>query len=347
MKARGAAVAAGAVAVAGLWAGTRASPAFYSGYLAAFFFWLYAPLGALAWLCCFELTGGRWGLAARPALRAAAATLPWLTLMFVPVACGLGRLYPWTHQPVPSGPYLNAGWFLARAVLYFAIWNALARLCARAPFSAAGGWIVALCLTVTFSSVDWVMSFDSAWKSTIFGFIVWTGQGLTAMALCGLCIGLALRGRALDEEERVVLGDVGNLMLAAVMLWAYCEFSQYLIIWSGNIPAEAVWYVHRARGGWRWLASTGALAGLGLPFFFLLFRVIKRSPIGLAAVSLLVLALRGMETAWLVLPDAPGGLARIWLFLACAAALGAIWTPLFLGGLRGWMAAPAAAGSAT
>lgn len=335
-----AATAGGLLALAVLWAATRASAAFYSGYLGAFFYWSCAPLGALAWLCCFELTGGRWGLAARPALRAAASTVPWLTALFVPVAVGAAKLYPWVHEAAPSGAYLTTGWFLARAALYFAVWNWLAFLGRRAEIPGAGGWLVALALCASFAGIDWVMSFDRDWKSTIFGFIVWTGQGLSAISLCGLCIGLALRGRELDENERIVLGDVGNLMLAATMLWAYCEFSQYLIIWSGNIPGEALWYVSRSHGAWRWAASVGALAGFGLPFFFLLFRAIKRRPGTLAAVSLLVLVLRGVETAWLVLPDAPGGAARVWLFLACAAALGAVWLPAFAGSLGGWMRAP-------
>ncbi len=337
MRRAGAAQAAGALVLLGLWLALR-SPAFYSGYLAAYVFWSCAPFGALAWLCCFQLTGGRWGKASFPALAAAAGTLPWLTLLFLPVAVGVPKLYPWTHVPAPSGPYLSAGWFFARVVVYFAVWNAVALLSRRARLPGAGGWLLGLGLVATFAGIDWCLSFDRQFKSTVYGLIIWTGQGLSAIALCGLCVGLALRGRELDEEESVVLGDVGNLLLAAVMLWAYVQFSQYLVVWSGNIPDEARWFLHRSHGAWRWAAQSGALAGFAMPFAFLLFRAIKRRPLGLAAVCALVLALRGVELAWLVLPDAPGGAARIWLYLACLAGLGAVWTPLFLDGLGGWMA---------
>jgi hypothetical protein len=258
---------------------------FFQSYLTAYMLALGATLGCPALGMIHQLSGGAWGVETRRIIGASSRVLPVLTLLFLPIAAGLPYLYEWAHAEAATDEilagklgYLNAPFFLLRAVLYFAVWNALSYFLnrwsleqdqnpdpaiARRMQRLSGGGLVAYGLTVTFASFDWLMSLDPHWYSTIYGVLIMGGQGLTALAV--LVIALAWLSRRPPLDTIVTPGhfhDLGNLTLAFIMLWAYFSFSQYLIIYSGNLPEEITWYTRRLHTGWR-------LVGIFLVLFHL------------------------------------------------------------------------------
>lgn len=302
------------------------------GALFALCYWLGLPLGAGALLMVHELTGGKWGWAIRRALRAQIATLPVVLLLLVPIAAGAMVLYPWTseayvaqhHLVQEKQPWLNLPLWLGRTLLCAGIWlaGAAALLTATRPrFDAAGAMrhtrhialasigAIVYVVTVTFAAWDWFASLEPRWYSSIFGAQIIVGQALTALAATSLIAAVAAPHDAALAPDR--LHDLGNLMLAAVVLHAYMSFAQYFIIWNGDVEATVLWYVPRLE--WPWLAL--ALGIMTLHFFVpmvaLFFRAVKRSARGLGAVAALVLFARAIDCAWITLPasEAFGALA--------------------------------------
>jgi hypothetical protein len=322
--------------------------AFLRAYLVAWLFWLGTALGCLGLLMLQYVTGGMWGLATRRILEASSRTIPLLALLFVPLAACLGRIYPWAgeshHEDLGHKVlYLNTPFFLARAALYFACWSALAvllgRLSARLdrepdPFlerklrvlSAPG--LVVYGLTMTFAAFDWGMSLEPHWFSTMYGVLFVVGQGLAALSFATVAAWVIGRTRPGAEAWFTpgLFHDLGNLLLAFVMLWGYVSFSQYLIIWSGNLPEEIPWYLNRSRGGWEWIAAALALLHFAVPFVLLLVKPLKRDPRNLARVALLVLLLRWVDLYWILAPAFhPGELRPHVLDVLVWAGLGGIW----------------------
>jgi hypothetical protein len=342
-------------------AGLVFSPAqFFQSYLMAYVFVLGATLGCLALGMIHQLSGGAWGVVTRRLFGAATRVLPVLTLLFVPIAFGMPHLYEWTHEDVVASDailrrksvYLNTPFFLARAALYFLVWNALSFFLnrwsleqdhnpdpaiARRMQLLSGGGLVAYGLTITFASFDWLMSLDPHWYSTIYGVLVIGGQGLTALAF--LIAALTWLSRRPPLDGIVVRGhfhDLGNLMLAFVMLWAYFSFSQYLIIYSANLPEEITWYVRRVGTGWRFVGLALVLFHFAAPFLILLSRTVKRSPALLMKVAVAILAARVVDLFWLTAPEFHReGFAVSWLDVVLPLSLGALWLGCFLWQLRG------------
>ncbi len=303
--------------------GTFKPAPFFFGYLTSFQFWSGVPLGAAMILAMHHLTGGRWGWSIRGELETVLITIPLLLLLFIPIAAGAGWLYDWVTNPpeLPeAGPafrrwYLELPFFLLRAAICLVLWAAGGSLLAwwsraqrsaaatpgLARFSAAG--LVIYFLTVSFASIDWIASLEPRWFSSIFGLYIICGQALSAMAVIVLLlIGVS---RWLGRPELLpanALNDLGNLLLTFVVLHAYMAFSQFLIIWNGNLADETPWYVPRMQGGWGWISGAIMLFHFALPFVALLFRAVKRDPRRLAAVALLILAARVLEAPWMVLP---------------------------------------------
>jgi hypothetical protein len=152
--------------------------------------------------------------------------------------------------------------------------------------------------------IDWVMSLEPDWASTIYGAMLIVGQGLVAFAFSVGVISLQIRDRSMPIiVARETLGDLGNLLLAFIMLWAYMAFSQFLIIWSGNLPEEISWYVRRTRGGWQWVAGLLIVFHFFAPFFVLMFHEAKRRAGVLLAIAMTVVALHFVDLCWLVLPS--------------------------------------------
>lgn len=351
---------AGGLGLAASFAGAWLRPsAFYPGYLFGYMFWLGLSLGALAVLMIHYLVGGAWGFMTRRILEAATRVLPILALLFIPLLFGLKELYPWARPEALQDPHLRhlrpyttSGFFLARAVVYFSSWILCSWLLNRwsaagdADRSAAlwarryrlsGGGLVLYAVTIFFASVDWVLSTEPRWSSTIYGMLFMSGQGLAAFALITGVVVLMAREEPLRREvtpDR--LHDLGNLLLTSVMLWAYISFAQYLILWSENLPREVSWVAHRTSPGWREVAVALILFHFAVPFFLLLFRDVKRRGPWIAAIAFGLLAMRLVDEFWRVIPAfEPDGLAIRWTYLTAPAGIGGVWVAVFARALRG------------
>ena len=330
-------------------------PHFLRAYLVAWNFWAGISLGSLALLLIQYLTGGAWGLLLRRFLEAAAQNILLLAVLFPVIAIGLPTLYEWARPEVvehsaalqQKAAYLNPQAFVVRAAIYFILWIALSWLLrswslkqdrigpslslAERCATIAGPGLVIYGITVTFASIDWVMSLEPLWYSSIFPPLYAAGQILSALsfsvaALLWLSDRSPLTRTVLPAERR----DLGNLMLAFVMLWAYMSFSQFLIIWSENLPEETPWYLHRLRGGWEWLALALIVLQFALPFLLLLSRERKQSAGSLTKIALLILAMRFVDIFWWVQAAFSEPVSFYWLLdLAALAAIGGIWVWCF------------------
>ena len=295
------------------------------GWLAGWAFWIGFPVGALMLLLAHDLTGGRWGDAAKLPLKALATTLPAAALAFVPILLGLPLLYPWARpeeaEKLANAFYLNTPFFLGRAAFYFAAWALLAVPAGRGTSLAAPGLIV-MGVTATFASFDWLMSIEPDWGSSIYGMVAISGALLAALAAATLTT--TALSPAGDNQRR----DLGSLLIAAILLWTYLSFMQFLIVWEGDLPSEITWYLKRLDGGWGWAALAVVLVQGFLPFLALLWPRIKRSRRGLAAVCGVLLAAHLLESWWLVLPgfDRP---QMTWFAPAATLAIGGLSAALF------------------
>jgi hypothetical protein len=324
---------------------------FYRSYLWSYIFIVGISLGPLAWLMLQYLTGGAWGLVIRRSCEAAARTLPLTLLMFLPIVIGLNNLYPWPHADLVNAdpllkhkaPYLNVPFFLARAAIYFAGWLFLSwyfnRWSAKEDAEGhdvvhgrmrkmAGPGILFWGFSVTFMAIDWVLSVDPKWFSTMFGLLFIASQGLTALAFLITLMVLLSKYRPMSEVlTHRHLHDLGKLTLALVMVWAYFAFSQFLIIWAGNLPEEIPWYIARLNGGWQFVALLLVFGHFVLPFALLLSRDLKRNFKLLASIAVFILCMRFVDLYWLITPSflkesfglswmdftVPIGLVGLWL----------------------------------
>ncbi len=350
------AVIAGGVGLAALAIGSVVDPTqFLRSYLVAFLFWTGLALGCLALLMIHTVTGGRWGAAIRRLLEAGIGLLPLLAVAFLPIAVGIRTLYPWARPEVIAGdpivqharPFLNVPFFLVRAAIYFGTWIAIARTFARWSLAQdeasdaalvrrlellARGSLVALGLTISFAAIDWMISLELHWFSTIYGLIFMAGGALTAFAfVIPIAAVLAARERTDGAMNADAFHDLGSLLLAFVLIWAYFAFSQFLLTWSANLPEEIPWYLRRLRGGWQWLALALVVFHLALPFAVLLSRDVKRHAARLARLALVLLIARWVDLFWMVAPAyGPGGLRLHWLDVAAMAGLGGICVSVFV-----------------
>jgi hypothetical protein len=311
----------GVVCLAIAMVGGVASPArFFEDYLIRYT-WL--ALGCLGLAMIHDVTGGTCGLITRRIFESGAATLPLLALFFLPVLAGLPSLYPWTTTTNFKTLYLNVPFFVARAVLYFVVWIAIARLPRR--WSVLG--LVVLGLPASFAAIDWWMSLEPDWFSTMYPPMIGIGDVLVAMAFTVLLV-IRLR-RTSPILTPPILNDLGSLLLAFVMLWAYMTFFQYMLIWSGNLADEITWYVRRTTGGWLPVAWSVAGVGFVLQFSLLLFRGLKRNPRTLAAVAALLVCAHILDVYWLAEPAfSPLGPVLDWVLPLIWIGIGAVWLAL-------------------
>jgi hypothetical protein len=347
-----AAVGGGALLVAG---GMASPVSVYPAYLTAFMFWLSIALGCLALTMLHNLTGGGWGAVTRRVMEPAARTFPVLLVLFLPILAGLKTLYLWAREDVAHGNpllhfkaiWLSPRFFCGRAVLYFLIWGGLAWRMQRCYdqeesgtpqedsgsgfYSAPGLLLFMLCCT--FAAMDWMMSLEPHWTSGAYGLVYALGAVLAALAFTVVVL-VYLAGTE-ELERRMPRGDVndvGNLLLGFVMLWTYANFAQFLIIWSGNIPEEAVFYLKRIEGGWRYVAMGLGLFHFAIPFLLLLSRQRKRRIGALAPLAVWLLAMRLIDLFWLVRPVFAAGHLRISLMdVVAPVAVGGAWLWVFLG----------------
>ncbi|MGI8811909.1 MAG: hypothetical protein ACR2IH_05200 [Pyrinomonadaceae bacterium] len=347
----------GVVALAACTVGFAVEPLqFFRSYLLAFIFWICLVVGALGILMMGFVTGGRWQLILRRPLFAATKTLPLLFGFFLPVLLGLRWIYSWTDPAVVAidetlqkkQGYLNEPFFIARAVAYFVIWTAVTYFLARwskkkgtaddpAKFDwrleHLSGWgMFVVGITFSLALVDWVMSLEPDWYSTIYAVSFISGSMLSAYAFSiGFTALFVLRDPVADLITREQMRGLGNLLLAFVMLWAYCSYSQFLLIWSGNLREEITWYIPRIQTEWGWIAIALILFHFFLPFFLLLSRDLKQKRKALFAVALVVFVMRFVDVFWLVKPAfSPQSLWISWLDLAATIGLGGVWLACFL-----------------
>jgi hypothetical protein len=327
---------------------------FFQSYLFAYMFWVGLALGCLAILMMQYLTGGGWGIILRRVLESATRTLPLMVLLFVPLLFGLHRLYIWTHSDVVANDpllqhkhgFLNIPFFILRAVLYFICWIVLARLLNRwsraqdktgAPRLAwwlehiSGPGLFVLAITLSLAMIDWVMSIEPKWYSTIYAVGYLAGEGLAGFAFSiAVVLLLARHHPFVDVIKPKHWRDLGNLLLTFVMLWAYCAFSQYLLIWAGNLREEIVWYLPRKSGGWGWIVLALIVFHFAVPFFLLLSRDIKEQRYLLLSVIAVVLVLRFVDIYWLVAPAfSPFHFAISWMDFVAPIGIGGIWLAVF------------------
>jgi hypothetical protein len=327
---------------------------FFYSYLFSYLLWLGLALGSLALLMLHHLVGGIWGFVIQRFLETGARMLPLMALLFVPVLIGIPSLYEWSHpEVVAQDPilqektaYLNVPFFVARAVLYFAVWIGLAfllttwsrrqdktadpLLTAKMERLSAPGLIL-YGLTITFASFDWVMSLQPHWFSTIFGIIFMVGQGLTATCFAIIMtMLLANRQPLAGLVTYKQFHDLGNLLLAFVMLWAYVSFAQFLIIWSGNLPETVLWYTYRMEGGWGWIALFLITFHFAVPFLLLLSRRNKKRPHVIWKLAAALLLMRQIDLFWMVAPELrPSQFGLHWLDITTPVAIGGIWIAVF------------------
>ncbi len=327
---------------------------FFRSYLFAFVFWLGVGSGCLAALMLYHLVGGNWGFISRRLLEAGARTLPFMAVLAIPVLIGMHSLYRWTnpevlaHDSVIQGKtwYLNVPFFIGRMVLYFVVWGILAyRLSSWSAEqdrtgdpgikerlkSISGPGLLAHCFVITFSIIDWIMSLQPDWFSTIFGMIFIVGQVLSALSLVVIILMMLSDqppfAAALKPQH---FHDLGNLMLTFVILWAYTSFSQFLLIWSGNLQDENPWYLRRLYHGWGYIAVLLVVFHFALPFLVLLTRYVKRNGRLLAMLSAAIIVIRIVDLYWNVEPAFHADYFFFhWLDLAAPIALGGLWLALF------------------
>ncbi len=370
VRARNIALIAGAAGLALLGVGYLTdSKAALQTYLIGYVFWVGIPLGCVPVILLHHLVGGKWGYAIRKPLEAGALTIPLMALLFLPIALNLRTIYPWTDpselakHPIVAGKaaYLNTNGFLIRAAGYFAFWSIVALVWngiskrqdrpeteARASNLAgaiSGPALLLHVFVVSFAGIDWIMSLEPEWFSTIFGPLWMVGQILTTLAFMILVVApRPERGNRPDLTGPDVLADLGSLLLAFVMLWAYMQLSQFLIIWSGNLLEEIPWYLKRINGGWQWIAVSLIAFQFVLPFLTLLQRESKRNPARLSRLCALVVAMNLLSTYWIVAPAFhPQRAWPHWSLAASVVGLGGIWIAAYLTllGRRPWIPANA------
>lgn len=333
---------------------------FFPAYLLAFIFVLGLSLGSLGLLMLQHLTGGKWGIIIRRPLESATRNLPLLAVLFIPIFFGMKYLYSaWLNAP-PSGEgalsefqrsYLTPNGFRIRAIIYFAVWGILVFLfnrwsreqdanpednAIRRRFKVlAGPGIILYVFVMSFAAIDWAMSLSPHWASTIYGFIFVAGQLISSMSLMiAIVVLLARTGPLSGVLQPRHIHDLGKLLLAFVMLWAYFQFSQLLIIWAGNQPEEITFYYSRLHSQWGVVAVFVLIFHFFVPFFLLLSRDLKRNPRLLPAVALWLIFMRLVDLYWYILPQfTPRAVPNIW-DLAAALALGGLWFFFFAGQLK-------------
>jgi hypothetical protein len=278
--------------------------------------------------------------------------------LFVPLLFGLKAIFPWASpEKLAANPalnhaveqkhlYLNVGFFIARAVFYFLVWILLTRLLnhwsaeqdrtgerkltAKLQGLSAPGLLL-YGLTVTFASVDWAMSLDPQWFSTMYGLLFMGGQGLAAMAfVIAVMVLLAGRKPMSDVIKPSHLHDLGKLMLAFLMIWAYFAFSQFLIIWAGNLPEEIPFYVRRIQSSWKYVGFGLIVLHFALPFVLLLSRDLKRSGRLLSTIAIGVIVMRFVDLIWLTGPELHNGTFSLsWMDLILPVGIGGVWLWFF------------------
>src|SRR6202051_3293827 len=343
---------------------------FYRAYLLGFMCWLGVALGSMAILMIRHLTGGGWGTVIRRILGAAMRTLPLLAILFIPVILGICRLYIWAqplsniedkhlreHLEQITQTYLTVNGFVVRAAFYFLVWNVLSFLLSKwskqtdhagAPdnsgrFKAVSGpGLILYGFTISFAAIDWVMSLDPSWISTIYGLLILIGELLSAMCFAVVVERILVDYKPMSEMLKPdFVHDHGKWMLTFVMVWAYFSFSQWLIIWAGNLPEEITWYMRRLYGGWGFVGLQLVVFQFCVPFVLLISRPFKRDVTRLVWLAVWLLLMRYVDLFWTIEPNFSVTLKVTWLDVVVPIAMGGLWLAYFFRNLSRMPLVPA------
>jgi hypothetical protein len=315
----------------------------------------------MAILMLHHLVGGGWSIVIRRILESGMMTLPLMFVLFLPILFNLPRLYSWARPEVLQDPktdpkllqiaqdYLNFHDILVRYIFYFVVWIGMAYFLNRwsteqdtiagqstLRFRAMSGvGLVVYSLTISFAVIDWVMSLQARWISTIYGFIFIAGEALSALCFCVVIERILGKRKPMSEYlTDTEVHDHGKLMLAFVMLWTYFNFSQWLIIWAGNLPDEISWFVRRINNGWGYVAFFLVVFQFAVPFALLLSRQLKRKARTLAWVASWIIFMRMIDLYWHVEPALHPTFHLSWLHFAVIAGIGGLWMAYFCHNLR-------------
>jgi hypothetical protein len=333
----------------------------YRSFMIGYIFWIGVSVGSLGLLCLQYVTGGHWGIPSRRILEASSRGLLPMAILFPVIVFGLKRIYLWANLAAvdtdkilqKKQAYLNPEGFILRAIAYFAVWGLMAYLFSKWSrkqdeqgdhglahwMSRFGGPALNfLILAVSFAAIDWVLSLDPHWSSTIFGLIFVANWGLTALAFT-IAVMAWLSGRAPmnDFYGAPHFHDLGKLMLALTMLWAYFSFSQFILVWSANLPEETGWYITRMSNGWGFVGAAVVILHFALPFLLLLNRNLKKKPHTLVLVAGWLLIMRVVDLFWLIAPTYSfmnGGHTTSvfqisWMDVVAPIAVGGLWMAYF------------------
>jgi hypothetical protein len=331
---------------------------FYRAYLLGFMDWLGVALGSMAILMIRHLTGGGWGMVIRRILGAAMRTVPLLAVLFIPVILGIHHLYIWArplsevsdkhlhdHLEDITKTYLTTNGFIIRAIFYFAIWNLLSFLLTKwskendSPTSrdntgrfkaVAGPGLILYGFTISFAAIDWVMSLDPSWISTIFGLVILIGEVLSAMCFAVVVERILYDYKPMSEMLKPdFVHDHGKWMLAFTMVWAYFNYSQWLIIWAGNLPTEITYYMRRLNGGWGSVGLVIVIFHFAVPFTTLLSRSFKRNIRKLVWLAALLLVMRYVDLFWIIEPNFSSTFHLTIADIVVPIAIGSFWLAFF------------------
>ncbi len=304
---------------------------FYFAYLVGWVFCLSLALGGLFFLFINHLPKAYWSVAVRRIPEALVWAFPLLAVLFIPLLFGMHDLYHWTHEDLydPASPnydeilagkrvYLNTPFFLLRLAFYFFVWTVIAyklyTLSVRQDVEAdpqvpalqrrVSAWGLPLTgVTTAFASFDLLMSLDPHWFSTIFGVYFFSGSLLAALCLIALTAIVLQRGGMLRYVVTAEhYQDLGKLMFGFVVFWAYIAFSQYMLIWYGNIPEETVWYRYRFEHGWYYHSAALLFLHFVLPFLILLPRAPKRSIPVMSVMAVWLMIMHWFDLHWIAMP---------------------------------------------
>jgi len=332
---------------------------FWQSYLYAYVAISALAIGSLGIFLLHNVAGGNWGVAIRRLIESGLQTLPLFALLIIPIFFAMSTLYKWTdvayraeHFAVGhKAAYMNVPWFIGRAVIYFSIWiflgfrllrmaNEQERTCDRALFTRiknqSAPALVIYMLSTTCAFIDWVMSLEPDWYSTIYPWLFTVGEVLLTFSfMIALLVLLSKYEPFAGFIKKQHYHDLGNLMLAFTMLWAYMSFAQLLIMWAENLPDEIPWYIRRFSGGWGYVAWFISIFHFCVPFFLLLMRFVKKNPERLRMLAMWLILMRFVDIYWFVEPAfRQRGLEVYWTDLAALVGMGGIWLWYFLRNLK-------------
>lgn len=315
---------------------------FFPSYLVAFFFGTGIAMGAALFTMIQHLTGSAWSVPLRRLMENVMMSMPVLALLFLPVAFGLHELYEWSHPGImetdallkKKEAYLNPTAFYIRAVIYFLIWSFWAwrlsswsraqdeskdlNLTFKSERLSAPGMLLFF-LSASLASVDWIMSLQPHWFSTIFGVYCLAGGMWAFFAILTFTL-LRFRANGILANSVTVehYHDMGKWMFALTVFWAYVAFSQYMLIWYANMPEETIFFKVRRTGSWETVSGILLFGHFAATFLILLARASKRNLNVLRFVTVWILCMHYIDVYWLVMPNfAKAGVAPHWMDAAC------------------------------